>query len=139
MTKRIKLFIITAVFYLLMLFLTVFSKLHYRNSLTEVTVTIPQFGYVQEDGVNTAVSLIPESMAGGDFFTIERAEVNGTLRLLAKRLADVQTGRTERGEYYLKGEGLRFDTVLVSEGAEGLYDGKEVKVRNEEDLPSWWK
>lgn len=139
MKKRFGVIVITAVFYLLMLLATAASKIHYRNSLAEVTIKAVETGFAKVDGVNTSVALVPEGMNPEKLFTVVKTEVNGTFRFLAKELPDVRVTCSEDGKNYLSGEEIGFGTVLVLEGAEKLCEGKEVKVRNEEDLPSWWE
>lgn len=139
MTRRFRVLVVTAVFYLLMFLLTVFSKMNYRNSLTEVTVKSLEIGYVKVDGASTSVAMAPDGLDAEKVFTIERTEINGTVRMLARRLTDVKSGCTEEGKKYLSGAGIGFGTVVVLEGSEELCEGKEVKVLNEEELPSWWE
>lgn len=139
MRKRLGVVLTAIVFYLLMLFLTIFSRINYRNSLTEVTVKLLENGFVKVDGENTSVALVPEKFGSEKFFTIVRTEVNGSVRLLAKELSDVKITCSEDGKKYLSGAGIGFGTVVVLEGSEELCEGKEVKVLNEEELPSWWE
>lgn len=130
--------IISITFYLSMIILTIGSKKVYYDSQTEVTVLTPDVGFVEEDGVRYSVIFISDEMAKNPLFMLVKNEKNGTVRILAKELMNVKIGVDVHNRFFVYGENIGYQTILVEEGVNSLYDGKEVRIRNEENVPPWW-
>lgn len=134
MTKKILLFF-TILFFVAMLFLTLFAEKIHENSLPKVTAARPEqklfpYEYTDENGEPQTGSIqkiaISKSMLEDGVYAIYSAEKNGTRRSFV-RLAPVQTGEARDG-YVEIFSGIQFSDRIVVESSVALYDGAEVRV-----------
>ena len=134
MTKKILLFF-TILFFVAMLFLTLFAEKIHENSLPKVTAARPEqklfpYEYTDENGEPQTGSIqkiaISKSMLEDGVYVIYSAEKNGTKRSFV-RLAPVQTGEA-RDEYVEIVSGIQFSDRIMVESSVALYDGAEVRV-----------
>lgn len=135
MSKKI-LIIITAMFFLSMLFLSLFAEKIHSAYLPKVTVSRPETytfeeTYTDENGgVYTFYaeksSLSAKQLEEG-VYVVYSAEKNGTKRSFV-RCAQVVTGSEKDGHYEIV-SGVNFGEKIVISAAGELYDGAEVIVR----------
>ena len=135
MTKKV-LFILTALFFAGMLFLTLFAEQMHNASLPKVTVSHPEqkpfpYEYTDENGEQQTGYVqklaVPEAMSESGVYILYYAEKNGTKRSFVRK-APVQMGE-ERDGYVEIVSGLMFSDRIVIESTETLYDGCEVTVK----------
>lgn len=131
------LFIITVIFFSVMLILTVFAEDIHNFSLPRVTVSRPEqryfpYEYTDENGNAQTGSVqktaIPKALSEQGVYVIYSAEKNGTVRSFV-RLADVVTGEEKDG-YVEVISGVDFFDSIVSGCSEVLSDGCEVLIEN---------
>ena len=129
------LFGISVLFYLGMILLSLSARRLYTASLPRVRIGYPEHRLFRVDGEQAYLPAIPEELAAKELYALEGVERNGGLRYSVSRLENVQIGEEQDG-YYPVLEGVNILSPLVVEGMEGLTEGQEVCLENEEELKS---
>ncbi|MCH5273647.1 MAG: hypothetical protein J1E35_08230 [Lachnospiraceae bacterium] len=133
MSKKAVILAISGVFYLAMLLLAVFAKKVHMASLPHVRIGyLERRVFLLEDKREYMVAL-PEELYGKTLYRLSEEEKNGEIRFVARRIG-VSLFEEKQGGYYPVRDGLNGFTTLIVEGFEGLEDGWEVYVENEEEI-----
>ena len=128
------LFGISVLFYLGMIVLSLSARRLYTASLPRVRVAYPEHRLFRVDGEQAYLPAMPEELATKELYALAEVERNGELRYVAERLEPL-FGEWQDG-YYPVLEGINILSPLVVEGMEGLTEGQEVCLENEEELKS---
>ena len=128
------LFGISVLFYLGMILLSLSARRLYTASLVRVRICYPEQRLFRVDGERAYLTAIPEELAKQELYSLKEVERNGELRYVAERL-EPRFGELQDG-YYPVLEGINILSPLVVEGMEGLTEGQEVCLENEEELKS---
>ena len=128
------LFGISVFFYLGMIVLSLSARRWYTASLPRVRIGYPEHRLFRVDGEQAYLPAIPEELAAKELYVLAEVERNGELRYVAERLEPL-FGEWQDG-YYPVLEGINILSPLVVEGMEGLTEGQEVCLENEEELKS---
>ncbi len=136
MTKKI-LFVITAIFFAAMLFLTIFAEKIHESMLPRVTAARPgrkpfPYEYIDENGnvIESSVEklAVPVSMLESGVFVIYSAEKNGTKRDFV-RLAKIQTGDEADGFVEVV-SGITVMDKIAADSSGMLFDGCEIIIED---------
>lgn len=127
--------IITAVFFAVMLFLTVFARDIHNSALPHITASRVQqaqfpFEYTDENGntfvgTESKLAVTTEQYKQG-VYILYKDEKNGEMRDFIRR-ADIETGREQDG-YVEIVSGITHNERIVMEYTGYLYDGCEVVI-----------
>ena len=127
--------IITAVFFAVMLFLTVFARDIHNSALPHITASRVQqaqfpFEYTDENGntfvgTESKLAVTTEQYKQG-VYILYKDEKNGEMRDFTRR-ADIETGREQDG-YVEIVSGITHNERIVMEYTGYLYDGCEVVI-----------
>ena len=128
------LFGISVLFYLGMIVLSLSARRLYTASLPRVRIGYPEHRLFRVDGERAYLPAMPEELAAKELYALAEVERNGELRYVAERLEPL-FGEWQDG-YYPVLEGINILSPLVVEGMEGLTEGQEVCLENEEELKS---
>lgn len=128
------LFGISVLFYLGMIVLSLSARRLYTAVLPRVRIGYPEHRLFRVDGEQAYLPAIPEELAAKELYVLAEVERNGELRYVAERLEPL-FGEWQDG-YYPVLEGVNILSPLVVEGMEGLTEGQEVCLENEEELKS---
>ena len=128
------LFGISVLFYLGMILLSLSARRLYTASLPRVRIGYLEHRLFRVDGERAYLPAMPEELAAKELYALTEVERNGELRYVAERLEPC-FGERQDG-YYPVLEGINILSPLVVEGMEGLTEGQEVCLENEEELKS---
>ena len=128
------LFGISVLFYLGMILLSLSARRLYTASLPRVRIGYLEHRLFRVDGERAYLPAMPEELAKKELYSLKEVERNGELRYVAERL-ELCFGELQDG-YYPVLEGINILSPLVVEGMEGLTEGQEVFLENEEELKS---
>ena len=135
MSKRI-LIIITALFFLSMLFLSLFAEKIHNANLPKVTASRPETytfeeSYTDENGnvktFYTEKSALSKEQLEKGVYVVYSAEKNGTKRSFV-RLVQVVTGEEKDG-YFEIVSGINYGEKIIISSTEELYDGCEINLK----------
>lgn len=128
------LFGISVLFYLGMILLSLSARRLYTASLPRVRIGYLEHRLFRVDGERAYLPAMPEELAAKELYALTEVERNGELRYVTERLEPL-FGEEQDG-YYPVLEGINILSPLVVEGMEGLTEGQEVCLENEEELKS---
>ena len=129
------LFGISVLFYLGMIVLSLSARRLYTAVLPRVRIAYLEHRLFRVDGERAYLPAMPEELAAKELYALAEVERNGELRYSVSRLENVRLGEEQDG-YYPVLEGVNILSPLVVEGMEGLTEGQEVCLENEEELKS---
>lgn len=132
-TKNLISIILTAAFFAVMIFLTLFAQIIHNSLLPRVTASKADskmftYSYIAEDGAETSLTVektaVSEEMLQSGVYVVYSAEKNGTKRNYV-RLAEIETGVYSDGYYEVISGLLSSDKIVTAHTGE-IFDGCEV-------------
>ncbi len=130
-TKTGILVVVSVLFYAGMLVLALGARRLHESSLPRVDVVKPEiivFGAGETWKVSSA---LPEEMVtDGTLFVVSQELVNGEIRMVARKVADLLLGQTEDG-YREIIRGVDAMSQVIVDAGEELSDGDEVLLKEE--------
>lgn len=136
MQKKRMLVAVSAVFYLALALLAVFSKKVHTAALPRVRIGYLEQKSVTIDEKRQYLPVLPEELYGVALYRVSEEEKNGETRYVAKEISVTVSDEPQGGDYAVL-SGPDSYTPLIVEGYETIEEGREVFVENEEDIKSW--